>query len=119
MADVLHTDLILPEHHQVANAVGAIAGSVMVDFTDGLHLLGTLDRLGVIQDQQALLASFLIQPRKHSPCGCLNHGPLIEGTAPEEFAVVGSMRTASQQVNQPLKGAAMADTNGQDQARLG
>jgi hypothetical protein len=27
---VLHTDLILPEHHQVANAVGAIAGSVMV-----------------------------------------------------------------------------------------
>jgi len=26
----LHTDLILPEHHQVANAVGAIAGSVMV-----------------------------------------------------------------------------------------
>jgi N-methylhydantoinase A/oxoprolinase/acetone carboxylase beta subunit len=30
VADVLHTDLILPEHHQVANAFGAIAGSVMV-----------------------------------------------------------------------------------------
>ena len=30
MADIFHTDLILPEHHQVANAVGAIAGSVMV-----------------------------------------------------------------------------------------
>jgi N-methylhydantoinase A/oxoprolinase/acetone carboxylase beta subunit len=30
VADVLHTDLVLPEHHQVANAVGAIAGSVMV-----------------------------------------------------------------------------------------
>ncbi|GAB4529115.1 MAG: hydantoinase/oxoprolinase family protein [Anaerolineae bacterium] len=30
VADVLHTDLILPEHHQVANAVGAVAGSVMV-----------------------------------------------------------------------------------------
>jgi N-methylhydantoinase A/oxoprolinase/acetone carboxylase beta subunit len=27
----LHTELILPEHHQVANAVGAIAGSVMVE----------------------------------------------------------------------------------------
>lgn len=26
----LHTDLVLPEHYQVANAVGAIAGSVMV-----------------------------------------------------------------------------------------
>jgi N-methylhydantoinase A/oxoprolinase/acetone carboxylase beta subunit len=30
VADALHTDLILPEHHQVANAVGAVAGSVMV-----------------------------------------------------------------------------------------
>lgn len=30
VADRLHTELALPEHHQVANAVGAIAGSVMV-----------------------------------------------------------------------------------------
>ncbi|UCH22372.1 MAG: hydantoinase/oxoprolinase family protein [Deltaproteobacteria bacterium] len=30
VADVLHTELILPKHHQVANAVGAVAGSVMV-----------------------------------------------------------------------------------------
>jgi hypothetical protein len=30
VAEVLHTDLILPEYHQVANAVGAVAGSVMV-----------------------------------------------------------------------------------------
>lgn len=30
VADALHTDLILPQHHQVANALGAIAGSVMV-----------------------------------------------------------------------------------------
>ena len=31
VARALHTELILPEHHQVANAVGAIAGSVMVE----------------------------------------------------------------------------------------
>jgi len=30
VADALQTDLVLPEYHQVANAVGAIAGSVMV-----------------------------------------------------------------------------------------
>jgi len=30
VAEKLHTQLILPEHYQVANAVGAIAGSVMV-----------------------------------------------------------------------------------------
>lgn len=29
VARVLHTELILPEHHEVANAVGAVAGSIM------------------------------------------------------------------------------------------
>lgn len=49
VAEVLHTDLILPAHHDVANAVGAIAGSVMVTeellvypqlSRDGLEVLG-------------------------------------------------------------------------------
>jgi len=30
VAEAFHTDLILPEHHQVANALGAIAGSIVV-----------------------------------------------------------------------------------------
>jgi len=29
VADALHTDLVLPSHYEVANAVGAVAGSVM------------------------------------------------------------------------------------------
>jgi N-methylhydantoinase A/oxoprolinase/acetone carboxylase beta subunit len=49
VAKALHTELILPEHHQVANAVGAIAGSVMVEeelliyprlSRDGLEVFG-------------------------------------------------------------------------------
>jgi N-methylhydantoinase A/oxoprolinase/acetone carboxylase beta subunit len=49
VARILHTELILPEHHGVANAVGAIAGSVMVEeellvyprlSRDGLEVLG-------------------------------------------------------------------------------
>jgi N-methylhydantoinase A/oxoprolinase/acetone carboxylase beta subunit len=31
VTEALHTDLILPEYHAVANAVGAVAGSVMVE----------------------------------------------------------------------------------------
>lgn len=30
VADILYTELILPDHHPVANAVGAVAGSIMV-----------------------------------------------------------------------------------------
>jgi len=49
VAEALHTDLILPEHHPVANALGAIAGTVMVVeeilvypmlSTTGLEVLG-------------------------------------------------------------------------------
>jgi N-methylhydantoinase A/oxoprolinase/acetone carboxylase beta subunit len=49
VAKALQTDLILPDHHQVANAVGAIAGSVMVEeelliypklSRDGLEVFG-------------------------------------------------------------------------------
>jgi N-methylhydantoinase A/oxoprolinase/acetone carboxylase beta subunit len=49
VAEALHTELILPEHHGVANAVGAIAGSVMVEeelliypklSKDGLEVFG-------------------------------------------------------------------------------
>ena len=41
----LHTDLVLPEHHQVANAVGAIAGSVMV--AEELLVYPIVDRAGL------------------------------------------------------------------------
>jgi N-methylhydantoinase A/oxoprolinase/acetone carboxylase beta subunit len=49
VSEALHTELILPEHHPVANAIGAIAGSVMVQeqlliypklSRDGLEVLG-------------------------------------------------------------------------------
>jgi hypothetical protein len=49
VAKALHTELILPQHHEVANAVGAIAGSVMVEeelliypklSRDGLEVFG-------------------------------------------------------------------------------
>ncbi len=49
VADVFHTDLVLPQHFEVANAVGAIAGSVVVQeeilvypqlSQEGLEVLG-------------------------------------------------------------------------------
>jgi N-methylhydantoinase A/oxoprolinase/acetone carboxylase beta subunit len=69
VANVLHTDLILPEHHQVANAVGAVAGSVMVSeeiivyprvSNDGLEVTGyyvqTKDERQVFEDASDALA---------------------------------------------------------------
>jgi N-methylhydantoinase A/oxoprolinase/acetone carboxylase beta subunit len=69
VASVLHTDLILPDHHQVANAVGAVAGSVMVSeeiivyprvSNNGLEVTGyyvqTKDERQVFEDASDALA---------------------------------------------------------------
>jgi N-methylhydantoinase A/oxoprolinase/acetone carboxylase beta subunit len=45
VAEALHTELILPEFHEVANAVGAIAGSVMVE--EELLIYPKLSRSGL------------------------------------------------------------------------
>ncbi len=45
VAEALHTELILPEHHEVANAVGAVAGSVMV--TEEILVYPQLSRNGL------------------------------------------------------------------------
>ncbi len=45
VAEVLHAELVLPEHHEVANALGAIAGSVMV--VEEVLVYPRLDRSGL------------------------------------------------------------------------
>jgi N-methylhydantoinase A/oxoprolinase/acetone carboxylase beta subunit len=54
VAEILHTELIIPDHFQVANAVGAVAGSVMVEeeawiFPQmrGMHIAGYYVQSGV------------------------------------------------------------------------
>jgi N-methylhydantoinase A/oxoprolinase/acetone carboxylase beta subunit len=69
VAEVLHTDLILPNHHEVANAVGAVAGSVMVTkeilvyprmSKDGFNVIGyyaqASDGRKLYEDVQAALS---------------------------------------------------------------
>ena len=100
----------------MAHAV--FASGVMMNLADGLHLFSPLDGLGVVEDQQAIFTAFFIQPLQHRQCGCLNQCHLIKGTAPEELAVIGPMRTASQQVHQTLNGAAMTDAHRHDQRTI-
>ncbi len=45
VAEILHTELVLPPHYQVANAVGAIAGSIMVE--EEILVYPKLDKTGL------------------------------------------------------------------------
>ena len=56
VAEILHTELIVPDHFQVANAIGAVAGSVMVEeeawvFPQmrGMHIAGYYVQSGVVR----------------------------------------------------------------------
>ena len=69
VAAALHSDLILPKHHEVANAIGAVAGSVMVAeeilvyphlSLQGVDVLGyfvqTSDGRELFEEEEAALA---------------------------------------------------------------
>ena len=45
VAEILHAELVLPPHYQVANAVGAIAGSIMVE--EEILIYPKLDKTGL------------------------------------------------------------------------
>jgi N-methylhydantoinase A/oxoprolinase/acetone carboxylase beta subunit len=72
VAAALHTDLVLPEYHQVANAVGAIAGSVMVVeeilvyphlASSGLEVIGYYVQTGDERQEFEALEQALFQAR--------------------------------------------------------
>ncbi|HEX6304733.1 MAG TPA: hydantoinase/oxoprolinase family protein [Anaerolineales bacterium] len=81
VAEVLHTELVAPDYHQVANAVGAIAGSVMVAeevlvyphlSTSGLDVIGYYVQAGEERQEYEALEDALnfaretAQQRAHS-----------------------------------------------------
>ncbi len=87
VAAALHTELILPEHHQVANAVGAIAGSVMVTeeiliyprlSSEGLDVVGyyvqTSDERIEFEEADAALAHARALSQERALGGALRSG---------------------------------------------
>ena len=94
------------------------AAGVMMNLAHRLHLFCPLDGLRIINDQQAFFAAFSVKPFEQGQSFALNDSRLVELTAPEKFTVIRAVGTVSQQIDQPFDGAAMADTNGQNQATI-
>jgi len=87
-----------------------------MDFTDRLHFFCTLDGLGVIDDQHAVMAAFFVKPLELLAGLCLHNSSFIETASPEKFTMIGSVGAVPKQIDQPLYGAAVADTDSYDQA---
>ena len=88
VAEALHTELILPEHFPVANALGAVAGTVMVTEeilvcpemdSDGIEVLGYYTQSG---DGREVLRGSRPCPRPRAgdrPRTCIRRRPAFRG----------------------------------------
>jgi len=79
--------------------------------SDSLHLFGSLDGLCIVNNKQALFASFLVEFFEHPFSVHLNNIHFIKVTSPEKFAMVGSVCAVSKKINESLDGAAMTDAD--------
>ncbi len=86
---------------RVAGAVGA--AGVMIELADGVHLLGSLKSLGVVEDEVDGLAGS-IDAVEQTQGHALQDTGFVEVAAPEELAVVGSVTVAAEQGVESLDG---------------
>jgi N-methylhydantoinase A/oxoprolinase/acetone carboxylase beta subunit len=115
VANAFHTELVLPEHHQVANAVGAIAGSVMVTEEVLIYPRLSAEGLDVIayyvqsnegrqeyEDLEGALAYARIHSREHVHTAALRAGADNPQVSIEEFSDgIDTYRLRAQAVGNP------------------
>lgn len=89
------------------------AGGVVMQFADGIHFLGSLESLCIIDDEKQMAVLFGKQAKQHIQGNLLHYDGLIPVAAPEEFAVIGAMGAVTQRLDEPVDRTAMTDTDRQ------
>jgi hypothetical protein len=87
-----------------------LAGGMMMQFANGLHFFGSFEGLSVIDNEKQMFVFLGKQIPQHIQCNLLHYGRLIPVASPEEFTMIGAMRTVPQQLDEPINRTAMADT---------
>src|SRR6056297_530694 len=95
-------------------AVGVFTGGMVIYLADSIHLFSFLDRLGVIDNQQAVFDAFFVKFFEQPLSLAGDDTALVKVASPEKFTVVGSVCAVSEKVDKPLYSTAMTDTDGQN-----
>lgn len=102
--------------NRMAHAV--LAGGMMMNLSDGLHLLRPLDGLRVVDDEHATAAVFTIQPSEQTQRQIPMSSRVIKTAAPEKLAVIGPVLNVSKHADDALDGACVADADGHDEVAI-
>jgi hypothetical protein len=87
------------------------AGGMMMEFSNRLYFPGSLESLSVVNDEKQMSIFLGEQSSQHIQCNLLADCGFIPVASPEEFAVIGPVRSVSQRLNEPFDGAAVADAD--------
>jgi hypothetical protein len=100
---------VVQTHFQNGMAGSILAGGVVVKFANGLHLFGSFEGLGIIDNEKQMAVLFIEQTREHIQGDLLHYYRFIPDASPEEFAVIGAMSTVPQQLDELVNRTAMTD----------
>jgi hypothetical protein len=101
---------VVQTHFKDGMTGSILAGGVVVKFANGLHLFGSFEGLGIIDNEKQMAVLFIEQTREHIHGDLLHDYRFIPDASPEEFAVIGAMSTVPQRLDESINGTAMTDT---------
>jgi hypothetical protein len=84
-----------------------------MQFANSFHPFGSLERLGVINNEEQMAILFIEQASQHIQSDLLHYYRFIPNASPEKFAMIGAMSTVPQQLDESINRTAMADTHRQ------
>jgi hypothetical protein len=100
---------VVQTHFQNGMAGSILAGGVVVKFANGLHLFGSFEGLGIIDNEKQMAVLFIEQTREHIQGDLLHDYRFIPDASPEEFTVISAMSTVLQQLDEFVNRTAMTD----------
>jgi hypothetical protein len=100
---------VVQTHFQNGMAGSILSGGVVVKFANGLHLFGSFEGLGIIDNEKQMAVFFIEQTREHIQGDLLHYYRFIPVASPEEFAVIGTVSTVPQQLDEFVNRTAMTD----------
>jgi hypothetical protein len=101
---------IVQAHFQNGMAGSIFSRGVVVKFANGLHLFGSFESLGVVDNEEQVAVLFIEETRDHIQGNLLGYYRFIPYASPEEFTVICAMGTVPQRLDEFINSASMTDT---------
>ncbi|MFH1616848.1 MAG: hypothetical protein ABIG61_17410, partial [Planctomycetota bacterium] len=104
---------IVQAHFQNGVAGSVLSGGMMTQFANSLHLFGSFESLGVIDNEKQMFVLLGEQTPQHIQCNLLHYYRFIPDASPEKFAMISAMSTVTQQPNEPVNRTTITNTDRQ------